>query len=340
MLHQKLNSSFVLMAMATFVCLSTRLAVGLQLDKKQQNEEGKQIQVSIAFAKSEVNVKIGDDLFTTFVFGKYDKPIFYPVFGPNQIGMTRNWPMKDGEPGESHDHPHHKSIWFSHEINGIDFWSEQEGAVSTSIVDPQSGERNSFLTRSDWIRKDNGNTVLTDETKFQFGFDETARWIDAQINFQATHGEVSFDDTKEGTFAVRTHPDLRLTSAPRNGVHDVHGRALNSNGESGQAIWGKAAKWVLYNGPVEGIPMSIAIFDHPNNLRHPTTWHARDYGLVAANPFGLHYFQGVVEGAGAYTLEQGKELQLRYRIVFIRGNATAEEVNERFNAFADTLQIK
>lgn len=340
MLHRILISSLVVMAAALGFSLQPPAADGRQLNKNQQAKEDKQREVSITFAKNEVKVKIGPDLFTTFEFGKYDKPIFYPVFGPDQIGMTRNWPMKDGDPGEAHDHSHHKSIWFSHEINGVDFWSEQEGKVTTSVADPKPGQPSSFLTRSEWIRKDNGKTVLTDETNYQFGFDEKARWIDAQFTIRATHGDVTFDDTKEGTFAVRTHPDLRLTRAPQHGVHDVHGQALNSNGETGKSIWGKAAKWVLYYGPIDGNPMSIAIFDHPENLRHPTTWHARDYGLVAANPFGLHYFQGAEDGAGAYKIKQDEKLQLRYRVLFIKGIATAQEINQRFAAFAASPQVE
>ena len=81
--------------------------------------------------------------------------------------------------------------------------------------------------------------------------------------------------------------------------------------------------------------MSIAFFDHPDNLRYPTTWHARDYGLVAANPFGLHHFQGTEKGAGAYTIKRGDELRLRYRIVFIKGMTTAEQLNQRYGVFAD-----
>jgi hypothetical protein len=108
---------------------------------------------------------------------------------------------------------------------------------------------------------------------------------------------------------------------------------LPVGGESGNAIWGKAAKWVLYSGLIDDAPMSVAILDPPTNLRHPTTWHACDYGLVAANPFGLQYFQGQAKNSGDYMIKLGEELQLRYPVVFIRGIATAEEINRRFAAF-------
>ena len=34
--------------------------------------------------------------------------------------------------------------------------------------------------------------------------------------------------------------------------------------------------------------MTIAIFDHPGNVNYPTYWHARGYGLFAANPLGRY----------------------------------------------------
>jgi hypothetical protein len=36
--------------------------------------------------------------------------------------------------------------------------------------------------------------------------------------------------------------------------------------------------------------VSIAIIDHPQNPNYPTFWHARGYGLFAANPLGEKIF--------------------------------------------------
>lgn len=154
------------------------------------------------------------------------------------------------------------------------------------------------------------------------------------MNFRATNGDIQFDDTKEGLFAIRTHPDLRLTASPKHGVDQVYGTAINSEGVTGKDVWGKQAKWLLYNGTIDGTPMSIAMFDHPTNLRHPTTWHARDYGLVTANPFGLHHFLKQDKGAGAFRIKQGDNLFLRYHIEFFKGNVSPEEVERKYRLFA------
>ncbi|HON08744.1 MAG TPA: PmoA family protein, partial [Verrucomicrobiota bacterium] len=54
---------------------------------------------------------------------------YYPIIGPGGVKMTRNWPMVPNAPDEEYDHPHHRSLWFSHgSVNGIDFWSETDKA--------------------------------------------------------------------------------------------------------------------------------------------------------------------------------------------------------------------
>jgi hypothetical protein len=281
-----------------------------------------------------IAVSIGDQLFTKYDFSNYAKPIFYPVYGPGQIPMTRNFPMKKTG-GESADHPHHKSIWTGHIINGIDFWSETGGHVKQ-----QSSERLdncSFRVRNDWVSNRDGSIVVTDTATYQFGYSNAARWIDATIEFNASHGDVTFDDTKEGMFAIRMHPHLQLTADPASGASAVVGNAINSNGTGGKEIWGQAADWVYYFGKIENQPAGIAIFDHPSNLRHPTTWHAREYGLVAANPFGLHAFQGKPLGAGAHKLRRGDSIQFRYRLLFLRGAAESKEIEAAYRSYVDGL---
>jgi len=76
------------------------------------------------------------------------------------------------------------------------------------------------------------------------------------------------------------------------------------------------------------------MYDHPNNLRHPSTWHARDYGLVAVNPFGQHHFLGKEKGSGAFTVADGKSLTLKYRVEFLQGQPSVETISNRFERFA------
>ena len=122
----------------------------------------------------------------------------------------------------------------------------------------------------------------------------------------------------------------------KRGVAEVFGTATNSEGVTGKKIWGRAAKWVDYSGPIDGKTMGISIFDSPSNLRHPTTWHAREYGLVAANPFGLHHFTKAKKGTGEHELKEGEQLNLRYRVVFHVGDCQTANVKALYKDFTET----
>ncbi|QEG23323.1 DUF6807 domain-containing protein [Mariniblastus fucicola] len=277
--------------------------------------------IQISQQNETIAVSVGGELFTAYNFTDTAKPFLYPVLGPSQIRMTRDFPMKKTA-GEADDHPHHKSIWIGHEVNDIDFWTCRGGAKIVVDGEPTiDREANSITANSSWI--DAGqNVVCRDSTKWSFGADEKSRWIDCVFTLAATEGPITIDDTKEGTVAIRTHPDLRLNPDARRGVEKVFGNVVNSQGTEGVETWGQSSAWLLYSGTIESKPASLLILDHPTNFRYPTTWHARDYGLISANPFGLHDFLEMEEHAGAVKLAKGQSLTLRYRFVFF-----AEAVN-------------
>ncbi|MEZ6073281.1 MAG: DUF6807 family protein [Pirellulales bacterium] len=147
----------------------------------------------------------------------------------------------------------------------------------------------------------------------------------------ASEGDVVIQDTEEGTMGVRSHPNLRLQNG--DGVTTANGQALNSAGVGGKDVWGKRAAWIDYWGNVDGHTVGIAVFDHPQNLRHPTWWHARPYGLFTANPFGVHDFEGKPAGAGEYRIKAGDELTLRYRLVFHDGGPEAAAIVQAYDAY-------
>ena len=283
-----------------------------------------------------VDVTIGGKLFTTLHYNTYVKPILYPVIGPNGEEMTRSYPMKKGVAGEADDHHHHKSLWFTHgNINGIDFWSESKDPnapapkVKVEILKALVARNGEALieTAGDWLDKE-GSLVFQDKTALKFGVENDDRFIDYQIEIIASEKDVVFGDTKEGTMAIRTHPALRLRGEV------ATGKAINDNWVTGREIWGKKAKWVDYAGTINNTTVGVAIFDHPSNLRHPTTWHARDYGLIGANPFGLHHFQGKPKGEGNHTVKKGDRMTLRYRFLFHKGDVYTAKIAERYNKWA------
>lgn len=294
--------------------------------------------VTVTRDTSKLRVEIDGKLFTEYVYEGFGRPILYPIIGPHDIPMTRNWPMKETA-GEARDHKHHKSLWYGHgSVNGVDFWGEGDRSgiiVQDKILSAQGdSHRGRIKTTNRWQRPD-GQTVCTDTRTLTFSATPDARIIDYEVTIHASHGELVFGDTKEGTMAIRTHPNLRLRNDPRRGVTGANGHALNSEGVGDRAVWGKRAQWVDYWGTVDGKTVGIAIFDHPDNPRHPTWWHARDYGLIAANPFGVHDFERKPEGTGEFKIPAGQSQTWRYRFVFHEGDARQAGIERLYARFCE-----
>lgn len=286
--------------------------------------------VKITKLRDTVRVEIGGALFTEYHYKDADRPYFYPVIGPTGENVTRHWPMKDGE-NEQKDHRHHRGLWFTHgAVNGQDFWSEGKGPkiVQERFVDVSSGpDKGVIETESRWVAKD-GKTVCTDRRRHVFYGRAGRGMMDFEITIRASDGKVVMGDTKEGSMAVRLAPTMRVKGKVGKG------HIVNSEGVRDKKTWGKRAKWCDYYGPVNGKTVGIAIFDHPRNPRHPTWWHVRDYGLFAANPFGIRHFERKPKGAGDLTIPAGDSATFRYRIYLHRGDEKEGNVEKHYREYA------
>lgn len=305
--------------------------------------------VELKRSGNQVDVLIGGKPFTTFYFGsEAPKPYLHPLRSAHGIIVTRGFPMRKDIPGESADHPHHRAMYYAHgDINGIDFWSEAQFEEKTTEVahgvqytseglphgrtvfkklEEMRGGTESGTLRARFNLVGPEGKVIAEETQaFTFRGNETVRIIDCEFTIKGLGTPVKMGDTKEGTFAIRV---VKALEAP-------NGHMLNSEGSVGEKqIWGKRASWVDYSGSVEGEKLGIAIFDHPSNPKHPTYWHAREYGLFAVNPFGEHDFYNDKIRDGSITIAPGKSLAFQYRVVIHQGDAAEAEVAEAYKRYA------
>jgi hypothetical protein len=290
---------------------------------------------SVSLTRAEVNLKKTDagvevtldgQPFATYIFNSGFKPIIWPVIGPTGKEMTRAWPLRTGNPDEKTDHVHQKSFWFDHgDVNGIDFWAEtarkQGKQAQTELVKAESGKVGTLVTKNDWLGPDGGR-VVSDVRTVRFGGDNQSRYIDFDVVVTAVADEVTFGDTKEGSFGLRIAESMRVD-------RKTGGKIITSEGLEDDKAWGKPAAWVDYHGPVQGETLGIAILNHPSSFRYPTHWHVRTYGLFAANPWGLHDFtQGKEQSA--YTMKKGDSFTLRYRVIFHKGDEKQGQIAEAF----------
>jgi hypothetical protein len=282
-----------------------------------------------------LRIEINGELFGEYHFKGGSRPYLYPILGPGGLPMTRDWPMKNSE-GEEHDHPHHQSLWFEHgEMNGVDFWSESPKAgktVHVEFVEIRSGPDEGVIrTKNNYVAPD-GKVVCTDDRTLRIFDRKDERLFDFEVTVHASRGALLLGDTKEGTMAIRLNETMRL--APNKFNRDKPtGHIVNSEGLRDSETWGKRARWVDYSGMVNGQLVGVAMFDHPGNPRHPTWWHVRDYGLFAANPFGLHEFEKSEPGKGDLTVPEGGSITFRYRFYIHRGDEKSARVAERYQEY-------
>ncbi len=299
--------------------------------------------VELVRDRDHINVVIGGKPFTTFFFPTdIAKPFFQPLRTPQGTIVTRDIITGNTFPPEHLNdpdlEPHQRPMYFGHgDIDGLDFWGEAVfpkysddsifgREVFRKLEDMQSGPESGTL-KADFDLTDPSGRVIADQIEsFVFGGDQNARWIDCDFTVIANHGsDVVMGDTKEGSFAIRVASEL---DAPT-------GHMVNSAGAEGEKnIWGKPADWVNMDGTIAGEDLGIAVFDSPKSFRHPTTWMARGYGLLAANPFGWREFENDPSKDGSWTIQEGKSMTFRYRVFIHHGDYKQAKVAEAYRAYA------
>lgn len=308
-----------------------------------------------------VDVAIDGRPFTSYLYPtSLQKPVLHPIRSEGGVVVTRGYPLEP-RPGERADHPHHVGHWFNYgEVNGFDFWGHSDATsaankpkmgtiVHKSITRASGGSSHGELVvTADWVVPD-GTVLLREETRFAFSGGPGRRAIDRTTTWTAAEQAVTFTDTKEGAFGIRVaraldHPSKAPeplvgadgTSTERRLDPDTPtGRYVASDGKTGDDVWGTRGPWMGLTGTVDGQRVTLAILDHPSNHGHPTYWHARGYGLFAANPIGQHGYDPAQKPV-TLTLQPRQSLTFRHRILVEDGHLTVGELNKHHAQFVAT----
>ncbi len=299
--------------------------------------------VKLTTLADRVRMEVGGRLFSEYIFSGAKRPYLYPVLASDGTQLVRDFPMQE-PPGEEHDHPHHRSLWFAHSsVNGIDFWNEgaaggdtpKGSIVHETLMETADGVVGVLRARNRWMAPD-GKLICTDETTLRIRGTPESRSLDYEVTLHALPDTpLLIGDNKDGLIAIRVAQWMTLPHKFLKQDIPGNGHLVTSTGQRDAAAWGKRAEWCDYFAPHEGKVYGVAIFDHPQNLRHPTWWMARDYGLFGANPFGQHDYEGLKDQPhiGDYTIPAGGSLTVRYRFYFHTGDAVVAEVARHFDDY-------
>ncbi len=330
----------------------------------RQNPSAERIRIVPNEAERRVDVVIDGQPFTSYIWPeKLAKPVLYPLRTARGTVVTRGFPLEP-RPGERVDHPHHAGLWFNYgNVNGFDFWNNSE-AIKPEDAPKMGNIRHRAITlakggsdeaeleiEADWITGKQ-QLVLKEHTRFVFRGGPNFRSIDRITTLQALGEKVVLNDDKEGVFGMRVARALEAPSDKPEVFTDANGRPttvakldntgvsgvyLTSEGKKGDAAWGTRGHWCNLSGQLGDDPVTITILDHPANPGFPTYWHARGYGLFAANPFGQKIFSNGKEQLN-FSLAPNESVTFRYRILLSSEILTPEKSEAAYQSFVSSYR--
>ncbi len=315
-------------------CWAALTAFSLVAASPVSQRDVKRVSVVSRPAERRVDVAIDGQPFTSYIYPpSFEKPVLYPIRSASGVVVTRGYPLEP-RPGEHTDHPHHVGHWFNYgDVNGYDFWGNSSETpanlkpktgviVQKTIARAESGDTQGDLSvTADWVIPD-GTVLLHERTQFVFAGGPGVRTIDRTTTWTAADRGVTFNDTKEGAFGIRVARSLESPG----------GTYIGSDGKTGDDVWGTSGPWVGLVGDIEGKPVTIAILNHRSSDNYPTYWHARGYGLFAANPIGRHAYDAQ-QPVRTLTLPPGKSATFRYRILVRDARLTNDELRAEFDGW-------
>jgi hypothetical protein len=327
-------------------------------------KENPEVRVSVNEAARRVDVFAGKEPFTSYIYPeRLKKPVLYPLRTPKGTLVTRGFPL-DPRPGERVDHPHHVGLWMNYgDVSGVDFWNNsdtlpagQQAKMGTivhrGVTHTAGGKGKGELDVSaDWIMPD-GKPAVTEKTRFIFRAEPDVRIIDRITTLTAGDKRVTFTDNKEGVIGMRVRRELehpadkpevftdasgKPTAVPVLDNKGVTGMYRSSEGKTGEGVWGTRGRWMSLTGTVGDETITVEMIDHPKNPGYPTYWHARGYGLFAANPLGQKALSNGKDELN-FALEAKQSAVFRYRIVLRSRATTAEESEADYKRFVTEVQ--
>ncbi|WP_169981281.1 DUF6807 domain-containing protein [Tautonia rosea] len=263
-----------------------------------------------------LRITLGGEPFATYIFdqGKTIRPFIEHLRTPGGVQVTRTNPPVNGV--DLDDHPtFHPGLWLAFgDLNGADSWRNVDairhaGFVEEMQVGPGRGR---FSVRNQYLRS--GEVIAEAICRVTILVRSAGTLLIWDSEFQPVGGALVFGDQEEMGLGVRLATPLAVVNG---------GRILDSEGGVDEAgVWGRQSDWCSYVGKINGEQVGLLIMPDPGNFGR-SWYHARDYGLLVANPFGRHAFTG--DEPSRVVVEEEKRFRLRFGVLVFDGDPSPDE---------------
>lgn len=210
------------------------------------------------------------------------RPYFCDLHAPGGGQVSRHHPPIEGKDPTDHA-TFHPGAWLAFgDLSGADNWRNRARVEHERFAEGPLGGHGlgTFTVVNRYLAAD-GAVICRETCRYTIQSRRFGTLLTIASEFTSETGDFSFGDQEEMGLGIRMATDLSV----KNG-----GRLRNSAGQEGERrVWGEPAEWCDSSGEVDGRRIGVLLMSDPRNFR-PSWFHARDYGLLVANPFGRAAF--------------------------------------------------
>jgi hypothetical protein len=262
--------------------------------------------VTFEQGESHLLIKINGSDFARYVWNdpSVKRPYFAHIRSPKGVQVTRNFPPVQGRDATDHA-TMHPGLWLAFgDVSGTDFWRNKgvvrhAGFVEDPTTDSQGGR---FSVKN--VYQTDGKTICEEVCRIRLPVTRHGNLIVWESKFSG-NAAFTFGDQEEMGLGIRVATDL---SVAKGGV------ITSSEGRKNERqVWGRQADWCDYAGRGTG----IMLMPDPKNFRR-SWFHARDYGLLVANPFGRQAL--AKKEPSRIVIKKGETLALRFGVLVHDGD--------------------
>jgi hypothetical protein len=252
------------------------------------------------------------------------KPCLQQLFTPSGINVLRDSPA---------DHQHHHALMYAVSVDGLNFWEEQNQPgrqTHKSFCDVTIGTHNDvphggFTEQLDWVNPRTDELLLNESRTITVSRldDSGATLLSWQSSFTVPPGKDSATLSGSHYFGL----GMRFVE-----TMDAGPQLRNSSGQGGEIVRGSErlvrAKWCALIAQADDKPVTVAMFCHPDNLRHPTHWFTmtKPFAYLSAT-MNLH--------REPLEIASGKPLKLRYAVALWDGRAENNQIDRLYRLWVE-----